>query len=83
MVDYGNHEWFSLRCLSAGLSPVSIRLKDTVRTSRRYEVIRRAEKQLLNERIRGINNAMKISSLEIDTCVYQLASVLDQDTFKD
>ena len=83
MVDYGNHKRFSLKYLSAGITPVSIRLKNTVRTPRSYEIMKRAEKWLQNERIRAINNTITISSWERDTCINQLASILDEGTFKE
>ena len=54
-----------------------------VRTSRSEEIIRRAEKQLLNGRIRAINSTIKISSWERDTCINQLEIVLDQEIFKE
>ena len=68
MVNYNNHRRFSLRCLSAGTAPVSIRLKIMVTTLGSFDIIRRAEKQLLIESTRDINNIIKISSLERDKC---------------
>ena len=62
MVGYGNHRIFSLTCLSASITPDSIRLKNTVRTSRGFDIIGRSEKQLLDERLRNINNTIKISN---------------------
>ena len=79
MADYGNDTMFSFMCLSAAITPVSIRLKNTVRTSGNFEIIRRAEKHLLNERIRAINIITKISSWQRGTGIYQLVYVLDQD----
>ena len=55
MADFGNYRRFTLRFLKAGVTLVSVRLKNNTRTSRSYKIIRRAEKQLLNERIRCIN----------------------------
>ena len=52
--DFKNHRRFSLRCLSKGVTPVSLWLKNLTRTQR-GEDIQKAEKQLLNERIRNIN----------------------------
>ena len=47
MADYRNHQRFSLRCLKSEVVPVSIRLKTNVKTSKGFQIIRRAEKQLL------------------------------------
>ena len=69
--------------MSAGITPVSIRLKNNVRMSISFDIIRRVERQLQNERIRAIENTTEISSWESDTCMSQSASVLDQDTFQE
>ena len=53
--DFENHQRFSLRCLSKGVSPVSLKLKNLTRTQKGEHIIKRAEKQLLNEKIRNIN----------------------------
>ena len=41
--------------------------------------MRKAEKQLLNERITAINNAIQITSWERGTFINQLVSIFDQD----
>ena len=53
--DFKNHRRFSLRCLDQGLVPVSLKLKNLTRTQKGEDIIKKAEKQLLNERIRSIN----------------------------
>ena len=40
---------FSLKCLKFDVIPVSIRLKTNVRTFKGLEIIRKAERKLLNE----------------------------------
>ena len=55
MVDFQNQRKFLLRCLSADI-PVSIKLKSNIRLPKGYSIIKRAEKALLNERIRTVNN---------------------------
>ena len=42
--DYRNHQIFTLRCVSKGITLVSIRLKTTVRTENARKIIRKAEK---------------------------------------
>ena len=39
--------------------------------------------QLLYESIRSINNTIKVSNWQRDTCIGQLESVLDEDTFRE
>ena len=53
--NFKNHQRFSLRCLSKGVTPVSLKLKNLTRKEKGEGIIKKAEKQLLNERIRNIN----------------------------
>ena len=67
MVDFKNHRRFSLRCLSADIIPVSIRLRSNIKSPKGFNIIKRAEKALLNERIRMVNNTITMLENEIDT----------------
>ena len=58
MADYRNHRRFMLKCIKASITPVSCKLKNPLKTNRSYEIIHKAEKQLLYERIRNINNTL-------------------------
>ena len=78
MVDFQNHRHFSLRCLSNGLIPTSIRLKSTIKTPKGKYIIRKAELALLNERIRAINNSIAMFETIINTCMNQLEGILDE-----
>ena len=69
MSDYRNHLRFSLRCLDRGLIPVSLRLKNLVRTQRGQDIIYKTEKKLLNERIKNIN--MTLKHYEQEAYMYQ------------
>ena len=60
MADFQNHQRFSLRCLSNNIIPTSVRLKSTIRTPKAKYIIHRAEKALLNERIRSITNTISM-----------------------
>ena len=57
--NFKNHRRFSLRCLDKGLVPVSLKLKNLIRTQRGIGIIQKAEKQLLNERIKSINYTLE------------------------
>ena len=83
MADFLNHRRFSLRCLSNGLIPTSIRLKSNIKTPKGKYIIRKAELALLNERIRGINNSIAMFRMIIDTCMIQLEGILDEETMED
>ena len=56
--NYKNHRRFSLRCLGIGINLVSIKLKNTIRTHRSDCIIQKAERSLLNERIRNVNSIL-------------------------
>ena len=77
--NFKNHQRFLLRCLSQGVTPVSLKLKNLTRTKKGEGIIKRAEKQLLNERIRNIN--YKIEKFEHDKYMYenQLQEILKED----
>ena len=77
MADFQNHQRFSLRCLSNNIIPTSVRLKSTIRTPKAKYIIHRAEKALLNERIRSITNTITMFKILRDTCISQLEDILD------
>ena len=83
MADFQNHRRFSLRCLSNGLIPTSIRLKSTIKTPKGKYIIRKAELALLNERIRAINNSITMFETIINTCMNQLEGILDEKAMED
>ena len=57
--NFKNNPRFLLRCLDKGLVPVSLKLKNLIRTQRGKSIIQKAEKQLLNERIKSINYTLE------------------------
>ena len=82
MANYRNHCRFSIKCLKSDVIPVSIRLKTNIKTSKGLQIIRRAEKQLLNECIHSINNTLELLMLKRDTCIKELKENI-QDKSKD
>ena len=83
MVDFENHRQFSLRCLSKGIIPTSVKLKTNIKTLKAKYIIRKAEISLLNERIRSINNSIAMFKIVIDTCRNQLESIIDEATMEE
>ena len=77
--DYKNHRIFSLRCIHKELIPVSIKLKTTLDTPRARHIIRKAEKDLLQARIKAINNILEQVDRESQDCRDKLASIILQD----
>ena len=83
MADFSNHRRFSLRCLSKGLIPTSIKLKSNIRTPEGQHIIYKAEKSLLNERIMNINNTIAMLKLQVDTCANLLETNLDSKSMEE
>ena len=83
MVDFQNHRHFTLRCLGEKVVPVSIKLKSHVKTPKGFQIIRRAEISLLNERIRSINNTINMLGLQRDTCIRKLKEKIGEDLMKE
>lgn len=58
---FRNHLRLTLRCKSEGITPPSLKLNSSIKTSNAKLILQHAEKQLTRERIRIINN--KITTL--------------------
>ena len=56
--NYRNHQIFTLRCICKGITAVSIRFKTTVRTEKAKKIIRKAERDLLQARVKSINSLL-------------------------
>ena len=83
MADYRNHRRFLIKCLKQEVIPVNIKLKTNIHTTKASEIIRRAEKQLLNECIRSINNMIEMDMYKGDTYLHKLERVLHQDSIEE
>ena len=83
IVDFSNHRRFTLRCLSKNLIPVSARLKSTFKTPKSKEIIRKAERALLNERVRSINNSLTMFKELRDTCINNLSTILENERIRE
>ena len=82
MAEFKNHRRFTLRCLSKGLTPVSIKLKTKVQTPKGNQILRNAERMLMNERLRSINNTIIMLNHQADTCINTLESLLNKDVME-
>ena len=82
MAEFKNHRRFTLRCISKGLIPVSIKLKTKVQTPKGNQILRKAERMLMNKRVRSINNTINMLNCQADTCINNLESILDQDVME-
>ena len=81
--DYRNHRIFSLRCIHNELVPVSIKLKSTLDTPKARQIIRKAEKDLLQAQVKAINNILDQVDREIQECKAKLASIISVERLEE
>ena len=79
MVDFANHRRFTLRCLAEDLVPVSICLKQNIKTPKGLQIIKKVERALLNERVRSINNTLNMLKSLRDTCMNKLERGINEE----
>ena len=81
--DYRNHRIFTLRCVHKELIPVSIKLKSTFKTEKAKKIIRKAEKDLLQTRIKAINSILDNVAKQTELCRSQLASIISAQRLRE
>ena len=74
--DYKKHRIFTLRCITKGIIPVSIKLKTTIRTEKARKIIRKAERDLLKARVKSMNSLLGYSAKQRDLCWLKLVSII-------
>ena len=78
--DYRNHHRFTFRCLSKDLIPVSVGLKFTINTRRAKQIIHKAERQILQDRVKAIYSILQDNTIRLDRCRSRLASLVTSTT---
>ena len=81
--NYKHHRIFTLRCLHKELIPVSIKLKSTLKTEKATKIIRKAEKELLQARVKAINSILDNVAKQTQLCRSQLASILSAQRLRE
>ena len=82
MSDFKNHRRF-LSDASLMMSHQSVSgLKSNIKTPKGQEIIRKAEKALLNERVRNINNTIYMFNIQRNTCITNLANKIREEDLK-
>ena len=69
-----NHLVYTLRCKDENVIPPSLKIKSPINTSRARDIVNKAQKALVRERIRVINNKLdnlKQTSTEIRSRIQQ------------
>ena len=83
LANFKNHRWFTLRCISQKITPVSLRLRRNIPTDRGRKITENAEKQLLEERVRQINNTIDVCSHITYTYIEELRGKIQPDLFEE
>ena len=81
--EYKNHRIFTLRCLHNDLIPVNIKLKSTLKSTRANKILRKAEKDLLQARIKTINFTLDNTSKQLEECRSQLAAIISTQRLRE
>ena len=81
--EYKNHRIFTLRCLHNDLIPVSIKLKSTLKSTRANKIFRKAEKDLLQARIKSINFTLDNTSKQLEECRSQLVAIISTQRLRE
>ena len=81
--DYKHYRIFTLRCLHKDLVPVSIKLKSTLTTAKARQIIKKAEKDLLQARVKAINNTLDQVAKQTEECRTLLASVISAERLRE
>ena len=71
-----------LRYINKGIALVNIRLKTTIKTERARQIIRKAETDLLQARVKSINSFLDNNNKQLDRCRSQLASIVTTTAIK-
>ena len=76
--DYRNHRIYTLRCISNNLAPVSVRLKSSHRklSQGARKIFEKAERQLLQDRVRCINKTIEDSANRVNNNKTKLVSLV-------
>ena len=83
MADYRNHRRFTLKCIKASITPVSCKLRNPLKTRKSYDIIHKADKQLLYERIRNINNTFDMFEKNRSQYYSSLKNMINQQELHD
>ena len=83
MADHRNHRRFMLRCIKVRDTLVSCRIRNPlyVKTNKNYQIIQKAERQLLYERVRNLNSILYMYEHNKAKCYLQLRNLIsDEDS---
>ncbi|XP_072046801.1 uncharacterized protein [Amphiura filiformis] len=79
--NWRNHLRFNVRCLHNGFTPVSVKLKSNVKGHRAENILRIAERKLLNERVRHVNFTISVLTNKFNELSNKLRTALPPEVF--
>ena len=74
---------FTLRCIHNDLIPVSIKLKSTLKSARANRILRKAEKDLLQTRVKSINYILDKTAQQLEECRSKLATIISTQKLRE
>ena len=80
---YKNHRIFTLRCIHNDLVPSSIKLKSTLKSTRANKILRKAEKDLLQARVKSINYILDQTSKQLEECRSKLVTIVSTQKLRE
>ena len=80
---YKNHRIFTLRCIHSDLVPSSIKLKSTLKSTRANQILRKAEKDLLQARVKSINYVLEQTSKQLEECRSKLVTIVSTQKLRE
>ena len=81
--EYKNHRIFTLRCIHNNLVPSSIKLKSTLKSTRANQILRKAEKDLLQARVKSINYILDKTSKQLEECRSKLVTIVSTQKLRE
>ena len=81
--NFKNHRIFTLRCIHSEIVLVSIRLKSTLKSERAKKLLRTAEKQLLQTRLKSINSLLDNNAKQLGLTRSKIALIFTPPNYQE
>ena len=81
--EYKNHRIFTLRRIHNDLIPVSIKLKSTLKSARANMILRKAENDFLQTRVKSINYILDKTVQQLEECRSKLATIISTQKLRE
>ena len=81
VANYRNHLRFTIRCYHNNLTPKSLHLSSPIKGYKASRILHRAEKYLINERIRQINSTLRFLNEKVIDIKEELFTTLPSEAY--